>query len=577
MENKVTLDDSSYELIYEKAMKRVREQAPWWTHREVSDPGITLLEMWALLTDMQSYYLDQLQESHYRKYIQLLGQEPDTGETARVWITFNGVTQSDILPRGTKLSADGILFELAEETRLFDNEIVGVYRNLEKNLLRAMYMSRKNQFTLTNGQSLFSFALRKAPDKEICFFVLLGEKNKRNPAGRDFCMAGLVWEYRSGEGWREAELMRDETCGLLYSGLVYLKWEKEIVCTEGIGYEIRCRITDGEYDVMPVIYRICLNVAEAVQQNTLCCREESRLSQGEHIIPMETYLGQTGELTVLREKGEGLWEDITMSCEIEPPITAQRRKRRICLPQTEKGGLFRVVCNVSDLREKLPPIPVTGVTSQKIVFPWDNVKRDSVKLLLRKGSGSGVYEDYSNADPEACLEKAWHWEEEESAILLGDGRHGEIPEKAEEGVLFASLAVWEGDEGNVSIGRVKAWENPELFPGIVPVNLIAAAGGRKRQMPSEQFDLLRSLFLRQNRMVTQEDIRMLALETPGLLLRDAKAVWDAGKIRVTIYPLYPLRTLYCREKYRKTVEDYLAQFRLVGTCVRAEVEEEEEE
>ena len=85
MPGQISLDDSSFEELYGQAMKRIRRQAPWWTHTEVSDPGIMLAEMWAMLTDMQSFYLDQVQESHYRKYLKLLGIRPEEGECARTW------------------------------------------------------------------------------------------------------------------------------------------------------------------------------------------------------------------------------------------------------------------------------------------------------------------------------------------------------------------------------------------------------------------------------------------------------------------------------------------------------------
>lgn len=576
MDSKVKLDDSSYEQLYEGAMERLRQQAPWWTHREVSDPGITLLEMWAILMDMQSYYLDQLQESHFRKYNKLLGEQPDAGESAWVWITFDEVTEELVLPRGTKLLADDIVFELEEETRLIPNKIVGVYRNSEHNLAHAMYMPRKSRFALESGKSLFSFALQRRPEaKELSFFILLDETKRRNPAGLDFCMAELTWEYRSGEGWREAALLQDETCGLLYSGFVRLELKEDMVCTEGVGYELRCRIKKGEYDIMPVIYRICINIAKAVQQNTLCCTEERRFLPGERMLSLDSYLAQTGELTVLQEKGEGLWEDITPLCAIDPPITAQIRKRRITLPEMPKlqnAGLFRIVCSVPGWREAFQPVHVTGVTSQQISFPIENIKRDSVKLLLRKGSGSHLYEEYTCAEPEECPEKGWHWAEEEDAVILGDGRHGELPQEAEDGVLLTSLIAWEGDGGNIAVGRVEKWERPELFPNVFPVNQVSAKGGRKRRMPSEQFGLLRHKLLRQNRMVTNEDIQALALKTPGLLIRGAEAVWKNGGVEVTIYPAYPLRSSYCREKYRNAVAAYLEQFRLVGTCIRVRCE-----
>lgn len=576
MENRVKPDDGSYESLYEGAMERLRKQAPWWTHREVSDPGITLLEMWAILMDMQSCYLEQTQESHFRKYNRLLGQEPDAGEEAWVWITLEGVTEEFALPRGTKMLADNIVFELERETELVSNKIVGVYQDPERNLARAMYMPRKARFALEAGKILFSFALQKSPGIGVfSFFVLLDETGKRNPAGPDFRMAELVWEYRTGEGWREAAFLQDETCGLLYSGFVRLALEKETIRTEGVGYELRCRIKEGDYDSMPVIYRICLNIAKALQRNTLCCTEEKESPPGERALSPETYLGRTGELTVLRETEAGLWEDITPLCAIEPPITAQRRERRIWLPETaepQKTGAFRIVCRIPGWREDFPPVRLTGVTSQELPLSAGHVKRDSVRLLLRKGN-DGPYEEYACAEPEECLEKGWHWAEEGDVIVFGDGRHGEIPEEAEDGVLFAGLAVWEGDGGNVAIGRVERWERPELFPGVLPTNQTAALGGRKRRMPSEQFELLRGRLLRQNRMVTREDIRALALETPGLLLQGAEAVWEDGAVEVTVFPACALRNAYCREKYRRAVRDWLEQFRIVGTRVRVRLPE----
>ena len=103
MLKQISLDDSNYDDIYEKAVEMLQTQAPWWTHTEVSDPGIMLLEMWAILTDMQSYYMDQVQESHYRKYLKLLGIRPDEGECAWTWIFFDHVERDCVVPEGTNL------------------------------------------------------------------------------------------------------------------------------------------------------------------------------------------------------------------------------------------------------------------------------------------------------------------------------------------------------------------------------------------------------------------------------------------------------------------------------------------
>ncbi len=121
MLEKISLDESSYESVYENAVTRIQKAAPWWTHREASDPGITLLEMWSVLADMQSFYLDQVQESHYRKYLKLLGIPLQEEKCASAWVSFEEVARDCRIPRGTKLTADKMVFETEEEEELTAN------------------------------------------------------------------------------------------------------------------------------------------------------------------------------------------------------------------------------------------------------------------------------------------------------------------------------------------------------------------------------------------------------------------------------------------------------------------------
>ena len=123
---KMSLDESSYESIYEDAEAQIQKAAPWWTHREASDPGVTLLEMWAVLADMQSFYLNQVQEAHYRKYLKLLGIRRQEGACACAWVSFEGVKEDITLPRGTKLTADRTVFETEKEARLTSNSLCGL-------------------------------------------------------------------------------------------------------------------------------------------------------------------------------------------------------------------------------------------------------------------------------------------------------------------------------------------------------------------------------------------------------------------------------------------------------------------
>lgn len=595
MPEQISLDDSSYSERYERAMERICSQAPWWTHREVSDPGIMLTEVWALLSDMQGFYLDQVQESHYRKYLKLLGIRPDEGECAWTWAFFElgkDAAMECIVPKGTKLLADQMVFETEEEVRLINNCLTAFYQGSDRNQADVMMLSRKNPFALVDEtaqeRELFSFVLREPlnPDRDFWFFVLLDERGKRNAADRDFHMVQLTWEYRTGAGWREAEAVRDDTAGLLYSGIVCLHMDASAVPDvqkDNISM-IRCRIRKGEYDVMPVLYKICLNVVRVVQKDTLCCSEDVEFTENCHRAALKSYLARTGRLWILREveqertkeeENGKLWEDITEEVCADPPISAGCLERCVSYRGT---GHIKIVSAAAQTSPEELVRQVTGIAAQHIFLPWKKLMRSSVELMLEQGRNQReLYLFCRREEPEEDrYPNAWHWEEEENIIVLGDGRHGEIPSPSEEGLRLTSLNLWEGEKGNVSVGRITRWQLPELFPHITCTNRLAGRGGRNRKKPSEQFNEVKEILLRQSRTVTKDDIQKLALETPGLMISRAEAGWKDNRMVVRVFPTYPLKTDYCAEWYRSQVEKYLEPCRLAGTRMKIEIAAEME-
>lgn len=576
MERK-SLDTSSYESVYGSALKQIKEHAPWWTHREVSDPGITLLEMWSVLVDMQSFYLDQVQDSHYRKYLKLLGIELRQGKCAAVWVNFEGVESNIRLPGGTRLTADKMVFETEEEAELSANSLSGFFIN-GKNIIDVMSLKRKSGFVLNRGNFLFSFCLRNAlkAGEKITFFVLLDEKRGRNPlgdndSGKDFFLVRLAWEYRTAAGWKEARVVRDDTRGLLYSGCICLQTE-DAMAPGDLGWEIRCRVAEGSYDMMPVIYKISLNVIRVVQKNTLCCSETAEFTGETHRVEMKSYLGQTGELRVLRLQEKGLWRDITKVCKIDPPITAIGQERGV---RFSGEGTVKIICTVPGALSEFFPCAVSGVASQKLFLPWDNVMPESVELLLAEREDSDLYRICRclKEPEEICEDYAWHWQKN-NEIVLGDGRHGEIPPAARKGLLPCSMVLWEGSRGNISIGRIKNWENPELFPKMEFTNLLTGSGGEDRLSPREQFQelvLSKDKLAEQNRMVTEEDIRTLVKKTPGLIIGQMKVEWREGTITVTVIPVKGFHGKSLVETYRSCIQEHLEQYRPVGSRIRIKI------
>lgn len=69
------LDDRSFNDLLQEAKSLIPIYNKDWTNHNPSDPGITLLEMFAWLSEMIIYRLNQVPEANYRAFLELLGIE----------------------------------------------------------------------------------------------------------------------------------------------------------------------------------------------------------------------------------------------------------------------------------------------------------------------------------------------------------------------------------------------------------------------------------------------------------------------------------------------------------------------
>ena len=69
------LDDRTYADLVEEALALVPAQAPEWTNHNPSDPGITLIESFAYLTEMLIYRLNRVSDDNLRAFLRLIDPE----------------------------------------------------------------------------------------------------------------------------------------------------------------------------------------------------------------------------------------------------------------------------------------------------------------------------------------------------------------------------------------------------------------------------------------------------------------------------------------------------------------------
>ena len=63
------LDDVSFQELVNDAIKKIPKVSNQWTNYNVSDPGITLLELFAFLADNQIYVLNKIMQILMKYYI----------------------------------------------------------------------------------------------------------------------------------------------------------------------------------------------------------------------------------------------------------------------------------------------------------------------------------------------------------------------------------------------------------------------------------------------------------------------------------------------------------------------------
>src|SRR5437764_2302692 len=83
-----TLDDRTYDDLKREALARIPVHTPAWTNFYESDPGVTLIELFAFVTENLLYRSNQIPDRNRRKFLQLLGVQLQAATSARGLVTF---------------------------------------------------------------------------------------------------------------------------------------------------------------------------------------------------------------------------------------------------------------------------------------------------------------------------------------------------------------------------------------------------------------------------------------------------------------------------------------------------------
>ena len=231
------LDDRRFQDIVNEAKELIPRYTPEWTDHNVSDPGVTLIELFAWMTDMMLYRLNRVPEKSYLRFMDLVGIQLKNAVPATVdmLLTLSAPQPGPVtIPRGTEIAtprtveAEAVSFTTDEDLEIVPPTLRQCLFTTD-DVNYADYTSRLD----LEGEFFDAFQRQPLPGDTLLFGFGQNLSNHILELTIDCNVDGigvdprdppLAWEAWCGEtrGWVRCRVERDETGGLNTDGAVVL-------------------------------------------------------------------------------------------------------------------------------------------------------------------------------------------------------------------------------------------------------------------------------------------------------------------------------------------------------------------
>jgi predicted phage baseplate assembly protein len=278
------LDDRTFNDLMAEARQRISLYCPEWTDHNLSDPGITLLELFAWMTDVILYRLNRVPDKNYIKFMELIGMRLQEAEPARAPITFwlSAPQETTVtIPGGTEVSTiraedePSIVFSTEAPFDILVPKLQQVLTSAQKGGGREFQTHPVKR--VQNGYEGFDVFASKPPTPGDALYMgfeedlsnhILGielEVDTAEGAGIDPTDPPYLFEVLGpDQQWQRAEVDYDGSLGLNVSGLIriFVPHMERGARNNQNAYWVRLRLDPGNrrsYGVSPNIRKLTVS------------------------------------------------------------------------------------------------------------------------------------------------------------------------------------------------------------------------------------------------------------------------------------------------------------------------------
>ena len=243
------LDDRHFQDIVDEAKKRIPHYCKEWTDHNLSDPGITLVELFAWMTDIILFRLNQVPDLHYIKLMEMLGirlQEPAPAKVpVSFWLSKPQPTPV-IIPANTEVASTQteterpVVFTTDAAFQVDPPVLTTIFSRVaasEKGSKRFLKHNNRSLAAGLDGLEVFSkvpqvddalyFGFENDLSHHILGFEL--DFDSAGGAGIDPTLPPYIWEASTLEEthrWAKCDLEMDTTKGMNKSGRIQIHLPK---------------------------------------------------------------------------------------------------------------------------------------------------------------------------------------------------------------------------------------------------------------------------------------------------------------------------------------------------------------